>query len=95
MSEREEYDNGNKQILAFESGRRYCIRNEHSKDLKIFMKPEEAIDLMRKRHGTRLGNGDELVECIISTRWGHLSIYECRKVEWEMEDKIEQEKKRE
>ena len=48
MSEREEYDNGDKHILAFETGRRYCIRNKLGKSLSIFMKPEEAINLMRK-----------------------------------------------
>ena len=93
MSEREEYDNGDKHILEFEiknvlkfeNGRNYCIRNKYSKDLKIFMKPEQAIDLMKKRHGTRLGKGDELVECFVSTIWGHLSIFNCREVKWEPE----------
>ena len=89
-----EYDNGDKHILAFETGRRYCIRNKLGKSLSIFMKPEEAINLMRKRQGAQLGKGDELVECFVSTIWGHLSIFNCKKVKWEMEDKIE-EKKRE
>ena len=89
-----EYDNGDKHILAFEIGRRYSIRNKLGKSLSIFMKPEEAIDLMRKRQGAQLAEGDELVECYVSTQWGSLNIYNCKKVKWEMEDKIE-EKKRE
>ena len=78
-----DYDNGDKHILVFESGRRYCIRNKSKNSLEIFMTPEEAINLMKKRYNTQFGEGDELMECFVSTQWGHLNIYNCKKVKWD------------
>ena len=82
MSTEQEYDNGDKHVLAFETGRRYCIRNKKLRALNIYLKPEDAISVMNRRYGTPYAYGDELVECFVSTQHGSLNIYNCKPVKW-------------
>ena len=78
-----EFDNGDKHILAFESGKRYCIRNVMAGvNISVFLAKEDALKVMKKRYGTPFAEGNELMECFVSTQHGFLSIYNCKKVKF-------------
>ena len=71
------------QIIAIETGRRYCIQNKMMGfSISIYLDREDALRVMRKRYGTHFAEGDELVECLVTTQHGSLNIYNCEPVNW-------------
>ena len=79
-----EIDNDDNYILSFTGfARYYVIRNKLDKvHLSIFMDKDKAIDIMRKRKNAGISEGDELLECMVSTQHGNLNIYNANPVKW-------------
>ena len=80
-----EMNNDDNYILSFTGfARYYVIRNKMDKvDLSIYLDKDKAIDIMKKRKNAGISQGDELLECMVSTQHGNLNIYNATPVRWE------------
>ena len=80
-----EIDNDDNYVLSFAGfARYYVIRNKMDKvHLSIYLDKDKAVEMMIKRKNAGISQGDELLECMVSTQHGNLNIYNATPVKWE------------